>query len=189
MTVSSAVEVLGPEVDLDVLADNPDGAGARLLVAHGRDRVELRASLLDGAQHGPRGLVAADALEPVGDLPLPVAIDDHHQVQHPGGDERLVLGVAAEQQPPQRRLDRVRVGVLLEPDVLGHSRRQTRPSSSQPVGLFGARGAGRVLRDRRGLSSSQATRIGSITPHSASISSLRVNSVASPRIASRISRS
>ena len=134
----SASRCSGPRSISTCSRRTPRLPASGLLVADAsRPRRACVASLLDRAQDGARCLVAPDALEPVGDLALPVAVDDHDQVQHPGGHQRLVLGVAAEQQPPQRRLDRVRVGVLLAPDVLAHSRRQTLPSSSRPSASAG----------------------------------------------------
>ncbi len=124
-------KVLGPHVDLDVLAHHPEAAAGRVLVAHHRHRVERVPSLLDRAQDRAGGVVAADPLEPVGDLALPRAVDHHHQVQHAGGSKRLVRGVPLPQHLAQRRLDRVRVRVALRPDVFAHSRCHFRsPSSS-----------------------------------------------------------
>jgi hypothetical protein len=52
-------------------------------------------------------VIAAHAFQAVGDLALPRAVDDHHQVQDARRRQRLVGGVAFAQQFAQRRLDRV----------------------------------------------------------------------------------
>ena len=148
-------QVLGSHVDLDLLAHHAEPVVRRFLVGHHRGRVERRAALLDRAEDRARGVVAADPLEPVGDLALPLAVDDHDQVEHPSRRERRVRRVALAQQLAQRVVDRVRRGVLLSPDVLA----QQPPSSSRspPATVVkerrplptGPAGPGRVLRDRR----------------------------------------
>ena len=118
---------------------------AGVLVAHHRDRVERVPAFLDRAQDRARGVVAADALEPVGDLALPGAVDDHDQVEHARRRERLVGGVALAQHLAERRLDRVRIRVALRPDVFAHSRRHLLVAVEQRVRLGGSRRPGRVL--------------------------------------------
>ena len=128
---SRAGQMLGPHVDLDRLVHHANAATRRVLVAHNGDRVERVPPFLDRAQDRARGVVAADPLEPVGDLALPGAVDDDHQVQHAGGSERLVRGMPFAQHLAECRLDRVRIRVALRPDVFAHSRRHLRsPSSS-----------------------------------------------------------
>ncbi len=158
MIVSSPREVRRAEVDLDLLAHDPEPV-ARLVVGHHDARVELLAARLDRAQHGPRRVVAPDALQAVGDLALPIAVDDDDQVEYARGGKRLVGRVALAQQLAERGLDRVRGGVALGPDVLG----SRRPSPPRPVALtaaatasvveqrirLGGRRIRRVLGDRR----------------------------------------
>src|SRR5205807_10532110 len=92
------------------------------LVGHHHPRVERRPALLYSAQHGPGGVITADLRETVCYLTLPVAIDDHHQIEHAGRCERLVGDVTLMQKRAQRIVDRIGVGVALGPVVLGHRR-------------------------------------------------------------------
>ena len=52
------------------------------------------APILNRAQDRARGVVATDPLEAVGDLTLPLTVDNDDQVEHPGGRERPVLSVS-----------------------------------------------------------------------------------------------
>src|SRR5207248_511084 len=79
------------------------GAVSGLLVAHYRAGVELLPSFLDGAQNRAGGVVSAEPLQSVGDLPLPVTIHDHHEVEHTRWGQRLVGGVSFAQHLAQRR--------------------------------------------------------------------------------------
>jgi hypothetical protein len=58
-------------------------------------------------------VIAPDSLQAVGDLSLPVVVNDHHEVENARRDERLIGGVALAQQAPQGCLDGVRARVLL----------------------------------------------------------------------------
>ena len=149
---------------------------------------------LDRAEDRARGVVAADVLEPVLDLAAPLAVRDHDQVEHPRRHVRLVLRVALLEQLAQRGLDLGGRGVLRSsrrprPSAIGLRSRATlalaqqdASASSGPSEPAGYCGSGPGV-------CAQASRIGSQMRHCASTSSSRVKSVASPRIASMISRS
>src|ERR687890_1787456 len=62
---------------------------------------------------------AAEVLQPVDDLPAPVAVDDRHQVQDSRRDVRLVRRVLLLEQPPQGGLDLRGRRALLAPDARG----------------------------------------------------------------------
>ena len=66
--------MLGADVDLDLFVHHPDPRPARLGVADGGGRIKRRAALLHRAQHGARGVIAADPLQAVDDLALPLAV-------------------------------------------------------------------------------------------------------------------
>ena len=145
-----------------------------------------------------RRVVAADAAQAVGDLAADhCAVDDADEVQH-ARRARSPRSRAwnSTSSCAQRRLDRRRRRVLRRPDLVadGHARpqiaRQSSParagSSRPPSGPWRA---GLVLRQRPGRALERARRSGRRSRHCASTSSLRVKSVASPRIASMISRS
>ena len=189
-------EVLGPHLDVHALAARGHAAGRGLdVVGEHRRGVERLAIRLDRAQDRARGVVAADAVEAVGDLAAPFAIDDGHEVEHPRRDVALVLGGALQRtaravrprSPPAScpaRSRRSSAAALTErpPRVA----RRARCSSSASSGPCRARRVlGRLARcpaPRPGGSDRRSRQ-------SASTSSLRVNSVASPRIASMIRRS
>ena len=129
-------QMVRADVQLDGLADDGQ-AVVRILVADRRPGIQRGASGLDGAHDGARGVVAADALQAVGHLALPFPVDDHDQVEHPGGRERRVRRVLLAQHLPQRRLDRLGRRVAGRPGVLGHSRRQRCPGTSSPSASAG----------------------------------------------------
>ena len=108
-----AGERVGAEVDLHLLVHHPHDPWRRLTVVHDGDRVERLAALLHRAQDRARRVVAAHALQPVGDLALPRAVDDHDQVEDACRRQRLVGGVALAQHLTQRRLDGVGRRALL----------------------------------------------------------------------------
>ena len=82
--------------------------------------VDRRAARVHRAQDEPRRVVAADALEPVLDLAPELAVDDHDEVEHARRDEGVLVVVALDQEPAQRRLDLARRRVALAPDLLAH---------------------------------------------------------------------
>ena len=100
-------------LDLNLFVYYGDATGARLFVAHHRDRVERLTSLLDGAEDRARGVIAPDPVKPVGNLPLPLAIHDHDQVEHARRRKRPVGGVPLAQQLPECGFDLVGRGVPL----------------------------------------------------------------------------
>ena len=165
------------------------GSAAELIITRASSALAPR---LEAQHDRARGVVAADAAQPVGDLAAPLAVDDVTcSAPAPARARRSQLPL--HQQLAQRRLDRLRGRALLAPDAptvlrrpsrrrsdRAATRRPRRSSASasagpcEPAGYCGS-GPG---------ASSQALTIGSQIRHCASTSSLRVNSVASPRIAS-----
>ncbi len=192
--VSSFVRCFVPDVEHDPLARQGELAGA-VVLARRRERhggVDRRAARLDRAQDRARRVVAADVLEPVEDLAAPLAVDHHHEVEHPRGRERLVLRGTA------RRA--ARAAPPRSPPGVVSCALQTAPASTsdRPPAVAAARAArrpppGPACRPRSVASGvrppAQPSRIGSMMRHCASTSSSRVNSVASPRMASMIRRS
>ena len=109
----------------------------------GRDRharVEPLALGLVGEHDQPRGVVAPDAAQPVGDLAGPVEVDERDHVEHARGHDLLAFGVRLDQELAQRRFDRVRRRALLAPDRVGaghqiaRQRSPSRSSASAPSG-------------------------------------------------------
>ena len=153
----------------------------------------------DRADDRARRVIAPDAPQAVRDLAAPLALDDADRgsARAPGRSRRSRRG--ARQQPAQRRLDLGRRRVLGGPDGVVEWRRNcVHPRSDRPPAVAVEQqrvGLDRALACRPGTAAAtrsrpaQADTIGSQIRHCASTSSLRVNSVASPRIASRISRS
>ena len=136
----------------------------------------------------PRGMEAPDALEPVLDLAAELAVGDHDHVHDARRNVGALLFVALGEHVPQRGLDAPRGGVVLAPEVFH------RYSPRQRCGAISSSAAvGPAVPDSYVCSGSSsaahAFRIGSMIDHCAITSSLRVKSVASPRMASRMSRS
>ena len=161
-------------------------------------RVERRAPRLDRADDRARGVVAADAAQAVGDLAAPL------------GGRRCATRLSTRAGHVRRRSRRGarRAGARSAASIAVGRRVLRAPDVSRRIGASGIRS--RASRRRRaaarrppagpcvpaaycgsgpGVACPAARRSGRRSRHCASTSSLRVNSVASPRIASMISRS
>src|SRR4029077_1150439 len=116
--------------------------------------------------------------------------DDADQVQDPRRPVALVLAVELDQQLPQCGLDSARRRVLRAPDLVANRQMalQSSPGSRIELASSGPWEPAAYCGSGPGVFSNVWT-IGSQISHCASTSSLRVKSVASPRIASMISRS
>jgi hypothetical protein len=113
-------QVARADLDLHPLARHGDVARDRMRVlgADPRPRVDGLAPVLDGAQHEPRRVVAADALEAVLDLAAELGVHDRHHVQHTRRHERVVGVMMLGDDPPQGGLDLRRRRVALRPDLV-----------------------------------------------------------------------
>src|SRR5664279_2300805 len=122
-------------------------------------------------------------------------LDDVDHVERARWNVAISLPAALDQHLLQRRFDRRGRGALSVPDGVAfdshrvrHMRRQACSGARIDAASAGPWEPAAYVGRRPGMAR-QASRIGSQMRHCASTSSLRVKRVASPRIASRISRS